>query len=96
MGQLDHHAHRILDRIELRFGIDAELRTRLHPIVMRVISLGRDDTERKPLLRLVAEAYAHHIRVREVVEDLDAKLRERITSNYAERLGIQPPNIEFD
>jgi len=96
MGQLDHQAHRVLDRIELRFGIDAELRTRLHPIVMKIISLGTDDTGRKPLLRLVAEAYAHHIRVREVIEDLDTKLRDRITSNYAESLGIQPPNLDFE
>ena len=48
------------------------------------------------LLRLVAEAYAHHIRVRELIEDLHIRLRERITSNYAESLGIQPPNIEID
>ena len=96
MGQLDHQAHRILDRIELRFGIDAELRQRLHPIVMKVIALGNEDAERKSLLRLVAEAYAHHIRVREVVEELNIRLRNRITSNFAESLGIQPPNIEFD
>ena len=96
MGQLDHQAHRILDRIELRFGIDAELRQRLHPIVMKVIALGPEDAERKSLLRLVAEAYAHHIRVRELIEDLHIRLRERITSNYAESLGIQPPNIEID
>ena len=96
MGQLDHQAHRILDRIELRFGIDAELRRRLHPIVMKVIALGNEDAERKSLLRLVAEAYAHHIRVREVIEDLDIRLRDRITTNYAESLGIQPPNIDFD
>jgi len=96
MGHLDHQAHRVLDRIELRFGIDTKLRIRLHPIVMKVIALGKDDAERKPLLRMVAEAYAHHSRVREVLEDLEARLSQRITTNYAENLGIQPPNLEFD
>ncbi|MHC4954227.1 MAG: hypothetical protein ACYTGZ_10075 [Planctomycetota bacterium] len=96
MGQLEHQAHRVLDRIELRFGIDAELRGRLFPIVTKVLSLGTQEEERKPMLRLVAEAYAHHIRVREVVEELDDRLRNRITANFAEMLGIEPPNLNVE
>ena len=59
----------------------------------KVLALGEEEERRKELLRLVAEAYAHHIRAREVIEDLDKVLRERINSRFAESLGIEPPYI---
>ena len=93
LSEYSDQSNRILDRIELRFGIDSDLRSRLHPVVAKVLALGEREERRKDLLRLVAEAYAHHIRAREVIEDLDQALRERINSQFAETLGIQPPNL---
>ncbi|MEM8884189.1 MAG: hypothetical protein AAGD14_08985 [Planctomycetota bacterium] len=94
MGSLDQQARRILDKIELRFGIDPELRVRLHPVVEKILKLGASKEQRAPLLRLVAEAYAHQVRAREVVKDLETKLRRQVTDTYAERLGIEPPNLD--
>ena len=94
LGQFSQQADRILDRIELRFGIDSDLRNRLHPVVEKVLALGDREAKRKQLLRLVAEAYAHHIRAREVIEDLDRKLRDLINVRLAETLGIEPTNLD--
>ena len=93
LGQFSQQADSILDRIELRFGIDSDLRNRLHPVVAKVLAVGDHHAKRKQLLRLVAEAYAHHIRARDVIEDLDQKLRDLINIRFAETLGIEPPNL---
>ena len=94
MGSLDHQAHRVLDRIELRFGIDADLRKRLFPVVKKVLAVGAEGKERTQLLRLVAEAYAHQVKVREIIDKLEKTIRRRVTNNYADILGIQPPNLD--
>ena len=94
MGSLDHQAQRVLDRIELRFGIDAELRRRLYPAVKKVLAVGPKGEERTVLLRMVAEAYAHQVKVREIIQKLEGTLRRRVTDNYCDLLGIEPPNID--
>jgi hypothetical protein len=94
MGSLDHQAQRVLDRIELRFGIDAELRRRLFPAVKKMLALGPKGEERTRLLRLVAEAYAHQVKVREIIQKLERDLRRRVADNYCDLLGIEPPNID--
>jgi hypothetical protein len=94
MASLDHQANRVLDRIELRFGVDRELRDRLHPVVKNVLSVGAEGEERKELLRLVAEAFAHQLRVRELIDDLKVKVRRRVNEKFAHLLGIQPPNLD--
>jgi len=94
MASLDHQATRVLDRIELRFGVDRDLRERLHPVVKSVLGVGAEGDEQKALLRLVAEAFAHQLRVREVIDDLNVKVRRHINDNFANLLGIQPPNLD--
>ena len=94
MGSFEHQAHRVLDRIELRFGIDAPLRERLLPSVKRILALDPKGEERKALLRHVAEAYAHQVKAREIVQRLEKTLRRRMTDTYCDMLGIEPPNID--
>ena len=94
MGSIEHQAHRVLDRIELRFGIDADLRQRLFPVVKKVLAVGAKGEDRSQLLRKVAEAYAHHVKVREIIDQLEKTLRRRVTDNYADILGIEPPNLD--
>ena len=38
--------------------------------------------------------YAHQVKVREIVEKLEKTLRRRLTDNYADLLGIEPPNLD--
>jgi len=94
MGSIEHQAHRVLDRIELRFGIDEELRRRLLPSVQRILAVGPKGEERTKYLRMVAEAYAHQVRVREITQNLERTLRRRVTDNYCDLLGIEPPNLD--
>jgi len=94
MGSFEHQAHRVLDRIELRFGIDEELRVRLLPSVMQILEFDAKDAARGELLKMVAEAYAHQVKAREIVRKLEKTLRRRLTDSYADILGIEPPNLD--
>jgi len=84
-------ARRILDRLEVRYGCDPDLRRRMLPILVRIIEAGPDS--RTPLLRLVVEAYEHHVKVRRALDLLRTKLRERLNDVYGRVLGIDPPRV---
>jgi hypothetical protein len=84
-------ARRILDRLEVRYGFDPDLRRRMLPVVVRILQTGAE--ARRPMLRLVVEAYEHHVKVRRALELLRTKLRERLNDTYARVLGIEPPHV---
>ncbi len=84
-------ARRILDRLEVRYGYDPDLRQRMLPVVVRILEAGPESS--KSLLRLVIEAYEHHVRVRRALDLLRTKLRERLNDVYARVLGIEPPRV---
>lgn len=84
-------ARRILDRLEVRYGYDLDLRQRMLPIIVRILEAGPDS--RKSLLRLVVEAYEHHVKVRRALDLLRTKLRERLNDVYGRVLGIDPPRV---
>ncbi len=84
-------ARRILDRLEVRYGYDADLRQRMLPVVVRILEAGPES--KKSLLRLVVEAYEHHVKVRRALDLLRSKLRERLNDVYAKVLGIEPPRV---
>jgi len=84
-------ARRILDRLEVRYGSDPDLRQRMLPVVVRI--LETDAGSRKALLRLVVEAYDHHVKVRRALDLLRTKLRERLNEIYGRVLGIDPPRV---
>lgn len=96
MESLEHQTRRVLDRIELQFGMDRELRERMHPVVRKVLAVGADREGRKRMLQLVAQAFAHQMRVREAVDELGEALRQEINRRYATEIGIEPPNLEHD
>lgn len=83
----------MLDRLELRHGRDPNMRLRLLPIVIRILDSGPPSPQRTSLLRLVVEAYSSHMRVRETVDKLRTRLRERLNEVYGEILGIEPPGV---
>ncbi|NJN14305.1 MAG: hypothetical protein HC813_01240 [Planctomycetes bacterium] len=91
----DHaqEADRMLSRLEMRFGPDPKLRTRLRPIIVRVLESGPPSTERTGMLRLIVNAYAHHMKVRLVLDELRGRLRDRMNAVYGEMLGIEPPGL---
>ncbi len=93
MNDVRKNAERMLDRIELRYGYDLTMRNRLRPLVVRVLESSPASTERTALLRLVVKAYANHIRVKETLDELRVKLRERLNEVYGEILGIEPPRL---
>lgn len=84
-------ARRILDRLEVRYGCDPDLRQRMLPVVVRILEAGPES--RKSLLRLVIEAYEHHVKVRRALDLLRSKLRERLNDVYGKVLGIDPPRV---
>jgi hypothetical protein len=84
-------ARRILDRLEVRYGYDPDLRQRMLPVVVRILETGAES--RKPMLRLVVEAYEHHVKVRRALDLLRTKLRERLNEVYGRVLGIDPPRV---
>ena len=84
-------ARRILDRLEVRYGSDPDLRQRMLPVVVRI--LETDAGSRKALLRLVVQAYEHHVKVRRALDLLRARLREQLNDVYAKKLGIEPPRV---
>ena len=84
-------ARRILDRLEVRYGYDPDLRQRMLPVVVRILEAGPES--KKSLLRLVVEAYEHHVKVRRALDLLRSKLRERLNDVYARVLGIEPPRV---
>ncbi len=86
-----HDARRILDRLEVRYGHDPDLRQRMLPIIVRILEAGPES--RKALLRLVVEAYEHHVKVRRALDLLRTKLRERLNDVYGRVLGIDPPRV---
>jgi hypothetical protein len=94
MGSSEHQAHRVLDRIELRFGIDEELRSRLLPSVQQILDLDPQGEERGRMLRMIAEAYAYQVKGRGIARRLETTLRRRVTDCYADILGIEPPNLD--
>ena len=84
-------ARLILERLEVRYGCDPDLRERMLPILVRILEIGPES--RKPLLRLVVEAYEHHVKVRRALDLLRTKLRERLNDVYSRVLGIEPPCV---
>jgi hypothetical protein len=84
-------ARRILERLEVRYGCDPDLRERMLPILVRILEAGQES--RKTLLRLVVEAYEHHVKVRRALDLLRTRLREQLNDIYARKLGIEPPNL---
>jgi hypothetical protein len=84
-------AKRILDRLEVRYGSDPDLRRRMLPIVVRILEGGPES--RKALLRVVVQAYDHHVKVRRALDLLRTKLRERLNDVYGRVLGIEPPRV---
>jgi len=86
-------ADKMLARLEMRYGGDQKLRGRLRPIIVRILESGPPSPKRTGMLRLVVNAYAHHIKVREVLDDLRGRLRLRMNEVYGEMLGIEPPGL---
>lgn len=84
-------AKRILERLEVRYGYDPDLRERMLPVLVRVLETGPE--ARKPMLRLVVEAYEHHVKVRRALDLLRTRLRDRLNDLYAAKLGIEPPHV---
>lgn len=84
-------AKKILDRLEVRYGLDPDLRRRMLPVIVRILQAGPE--ARKPMLRLVIEAYEHHVKVRRSLDLLRTKLRERLNDTYGRVLGIEPPRV---
>ena len=83
----------MLDRLEIRYGADAGLRRRLLPIVVRVFESCPPSAQRTEMLRLVVQAYTHHMQVRVTVDQLRERLRQRINQVYGQVLGILPPGV---
>ncbi|MHC4549964.1 MAG: hypothetical protein ACYTEZ_14425 [Planctomycetota bacterium] len=71
------------------------MRRRLLPIVVRILETGPPGKKRQALLRLVIEAYAHHVRVRDTINALRQRLREHLNEAYGEMLGIEPPRVGY-
>ncbi len=86
-------AERILDRLEVRYGYDSDMRRRLLPIIVRILESSPPSSGRRTLLSLVLEAYEHHVKVRDTIDLLRLRLRERLNEVYGEVLGIEPPGI---
>jgi hypothetical protein len=86
-----HDARKILERLEVRYGCDPDLRERMLPVLVRILEAGPES--RKSLLRLVVEAYEHHVKVRRALDLLRTHLRERLNDIYAKNLGIEPPGL---
>jgi len=84
-------ARKILERLEVRYGCDPDLRQRMLPVLVRILQAGPDS--RRTLLRLVVEAYEHHVKVRRALDLLRTTLRERLNDVYAKKLGIEPPRV---
>jgi hypothetical protein len=84
-------AKRILDRLEIRYGCDPDLRQRMLPVLVRILEAGPES--RRTLLRLVVEAYEHHVKVRRALDLLRSKLRDRLNDVYGRVLGIEPPRV---
>jgi hypothetical protein len=84
-------ARRILDRLEVRYGADPDLRQRMLPVLVRI--LEGDPGSHADLLRLVVRAYEHHVKVRRTLDLLRGKLRERLNDVYGRVLGIEPPRV---
>ena len=74
--------------------MDRDLRDRMHPIVRKVLAVGADREGRKRMLQLVAQAFAHQMRVREAIDELGQALSEEVNRRYADEMGIEPPNID--
>lgn len=88
---VQQEARRILERLEVRYGHDGDLRTRMLPVLIRV--LEAKPVVRDELLRLVVEAYEHHLKVRQTLALLRARLRDRLNDVYGQVLGIEPPRV---
>ena len=71
------------------------MRRKLLPIVVRILQMGPPGKQRQELLRLVVEAYAHHVRVRDTIQLLRLRLREQLNDAYGEMLGIEPPRVGY-
>ena len=69
------------------------MRRKLLPIVIRILQTGPPGKKRQALLRLVVEAYAHHVRVRDTIRMLRARLRDHLNDAYGDmfELGIVDP-----
>jgi hypothetical protein len=81
---------RFLARLEGKFGGDKDLAEKLRPIVARVFESGPDSRDRRALLRIVAETYARHLRLRAAVESMRERLVRRVNELYGRALGIRP------
>jgi hypothetical protein len=88
-------AERILDRLSVRYGPEPRMRRKLLPIVVRILQTGPPGKKRQALLRLVVEAYAHHVRVRDTIHLLRARLRQHLNDAYGDMLGIEPPRVGY-
>jgi hypothetical protein len=88
---VQQEARRILDRLEVRYGVDLDLRARMQPVLVRI--LETDAGSRTALLKLVVQAYEHHVKVRHSLDLLRAKLRDRLNDVYGRVLGIEPPRV---
>lgn len=83
----------MMRRLEQEFGYYEKLTARLHPIVVRIVDSGPPSEARTDMLRLVVEAYSHHVSFRDTLDRLRAMLRDRLNTRYARLLGIDPPCI---
>jgi len=83
----------MLDRLEIRYGYDQDMRRRILPILVRVLESTPASAGRRTLLRLVVEAYENHVKVRSAIEMLRLRLRQRLNEVYGEVLGIEPPRV---
>ena len=92
-GKIRDEARRILDHIEIRHGASMSLRRRLQPIVMRILESGPPSADREEMLRLVGDAYAHHMRMLDTIDMLRGHLRRRMNEVYGQVLGIEPPGV---
>lgn len=85
-----NETEKFLARLEEKFGRDEHLAGRLRPIVGRIFEGGSDSKERRALLRIVAETYARHLRMRAAVEAMRERLVCRVNELYGRALGIRP------
>jgi len=94
-GNEKREAVQLLDRLEVTYGASKGLRRRLLPIVAKILESSPPSKKREALLRLVIEAYAHHTKVRETIQVLRLRLRERLNEVYSDMLGIEPPRVGY-
>ena len=79
-----------LGRLQGKFGDDPGLVTRLRELLVHLFEAPPPESERRGILRLVAETYARHLRLRASIDSMRSRLQRRVNELYGRMLGIEP------